>query len=93
MFIREIWGKFTSLIFLKFIPNVPLKYVITSTYFMPYLYTGYSYKKLKWNFLLFSTRGISKEQRNISKTVDLRKVNQSLFFKCKEDHCISPNSL
>ena len=49
MFIREIWGKFTSLNFLKFwnlkiskfhkselgkfIPNFPLKHVITSTNF------------------------------------------------------------
>ena len=41
MFIREIWGKFTSFIFWnceiskselgKFIPNFPLKHVITST--------------------------------------------------------------
>ena len=53
MFIREIWGKFTSLIFLKFIPNVPLKYVITSTYFMPYLYTGYSNKKISMKFPAF----------------------------------------
>ena len=40
MFIREIWGKFTSFIFWnceiskselgKFIPNFPLKHVITS---------------------------------------------------------------
>ena len=36
MFIREIWGKVTSLILWnfdlgKFIPNFPLKHVITST--------------------------------------------------------------
>ena len=44
MFIREIWGKFTSFIFWnceiskselgKFIPNFPLKHVITSTNFI-----------------------------------------------------------
>ena len=34
MFIREIWGKFEKSELGKFIPNFPLKHVITSTDFL-----------------------------------------------------------
>ena len=65
MFIREIWGKFTSFIFWnfeiskfqkselgKFIPNFPLKHVITSTNLLHIFRTSFFKNTSEWLFLI-----------------------------------------